>query len=54
MNARGSILNRTRQYMACEDGSVINGRSTQVINKVIQEMDEPTKHTGLKKNVDKT
>jgi hypothetical protein len=37
--------------MAYADGSVINGRSTPVINKVIQETDEPTNDTGLKKNV---
>jgi Reverse transcriptase (RNA-dependent DNA polymerase). len=39
VNPRSSILSRTRQYMVCADGSVINGRSTQVIKRVIQEME---------------
>lgn len=54
VNPRGSIFDRTRQYMACTDDDVIIGRSAQVINEVIEEMEEVTNDTGQKINVDKT
>ena len=39
--------------MACTDDDVIIGRSAQVINEVIQEVEEVTNDTGQKVNVDK-
>jgi len=40
--------------MAYADDDIIIGRSSQVINEVIQEMEEVTNDTGQKVNVDKT
>jgi hypothetical protein len=54
VNPRGSIFNRTRQYMAYADDDVIIGRSTQIIDTVIQGMEELTNNIGLTVNVDKT
>ena len=47
MNPRCSIFNRTRHCMAYANDDVITGRSTPVINKVIQDMEETTNDTGL-------
>jgi hypothetical protein len=54
VNPRGDIFNRIRQYIVYADDVVIIGRSAQVINDLIQEMEELTKDIGLKINVDKT
>jgi hypothetical protein len=40
--------------MAYTNYDIIIGRSSQVINEVIQEMEEVTNDTGQKINVDKT
>jgi hypothetical protein len=54
VNPCGTILNRTRQFIAYADDVAVIGRSVGVINELLTQLQTATVCTGLVINTDKT
>jgi hypothetical protein len=54
INPKGTIFNRTRQYLAYADDVVILGRSVTAIEEVVTQLQEATQTAGLIINQEKT